>query len=78
MKGAGLSTHGGAMAGVGPNLAGVGREGATARGFPIRNHREREEGEGNTFPASERPGKRPSGRAMADGGELLRRARLGC
>jgi len=62
----------------GEKLVGASHAAATRLGFQIGLHREGEEGEGNTFPASERPGKRPSGRAMADGGELLRRARLGC
>jgi len=36
-----------------PELAGDGRDRATGLGFSIRNHWEREEGEGNSFPASE-------------------------
>ena len=57
-----------------PELAGDGRDKAMGLGFPIRNHWEREEGEGNCFPASERPGRARAARTMADGGELLRRA----
>ena len=60
-----------------PELAGALPTEATAGGFPNRNRWETEEGEGITLPASERPGKRPSCRAMAGGGKLLRRARPG-
>jgi len=66
----------GAIAGR-PELAGALPTEATVGGFPNRNRWQREEGEGITLPTSERLGKRPSCRAMAGGGKLLRRARPG-
>jgi len=60
-----------------PELAGNSHDRATGLGFPIQNHWDREEGEGNSFPASERPGRARAARALADDGELLRRARPG-
>ena len=70
--------RGGAAIADEAEVAGEGREGATGHGFPNRKLLKKEEDEGNSLPASERPGKRPSCRAMAGGGELLRRARPGC
>ena len=70
--------RGGAAIADEAEVAGEGREGATGHGFPNRKLLKKEEDEGNSLPASERLGKRPSCRAMAGGGELLRRARPGC
>ena len=49
--------RGGATIAVASKLAGEARVGATELGFPIRNHRGREEAETNSFLASERPGR---------------------
>ena len=58
-------------------VAGALQGGAMARGFPKRNHREREEGKGNSSPAMTRPENAWEARAMAGRDELLRRARPG-
>ena len=58
-------------------LAGALQEEATARGFPYRNHREREKDKGNSARATTRPENAREARAMAGRDELLRRARPG-
>ena len=58
-------------------VAGEVRERATGHGFPIRKLLEKEEDEGNSLPASARPGRARLARSMAGGHEALRQARPG-